>query len=160
MLICSIFVTYTLSSSLCTCCKMLVPTRGKTKLSFNNSGLDESVATFEIAHSLLNGSFFLLSALMRSSLKISAVVIGIKAIILPLYFERIFIRNSIVDNIIFRYLRLSYQQLTYLQRYYIKIYATLIGTKGKFKVCNFSYLYLIIRIYPLDVVWMKVWSCG
>jgi len=26
-------------------------------------------------------------------------------------------------------------------------------------MCNFSYLYPIIRIYPLDVLWMRVWSC-
>ena len=48
------------------------------------SDLVEASVTSEIIHSFLKGSFFLLSALMRSSLKISAAVIGMKVIFLPL----------------------------------------------------------------------------
>jgi len=39
---------------------MLVPTRGKKNLLYNNSNLDESVATFGTTHSFLNASLFLL----------------------------------------------------------------------------------------------------
>lgn len=47
-----------------------------------------------------------------------------------------------------------------MHMYYVKISTILISTNAKFHACNFSYLYLIIRMYPFDVLWMWIWSCG
>lgn len=44
-----------------------------------------------------------------------------------------------------------------MHEYYIKFSTILIRTNKKLNACNFSYLYLVIRNYQLNIVWVWMW---